>query len=158
MPIGQTNKDSLGQSPKKVTVKRLICFDGSSSADRQSGRLTFGFVSGPGVDLVSAFDNTAGACDAPKRVVVQSAIREVKFITSPGGKLTVRILANCRRGALSPRAAKACARGAGFEDIGPAKIFSKFQIDYVFDGDKVALAAPSRTSKRAYDACSAEVD
>ncbi len=134
----------------------LVCFAESSSADRQSARLTFGFIPDSKVDLAGAFDNTGSACDAPRRVVVQSAIREVRFIPGAGGKLTVRILANCRRGLLSARSAKACARGAGFDDIGPAAAFRPFQMDYAFDGEKFSLTPASRPVKTAYDACSAE--
>ncbi|MBZ5610038.1 MAG: hypothetical protein LAP38_17385 [Acidobacteriia bacterium] len=143
--------------PGRMGRDGLVCFADSSSADRQSARLAFGFVPESQVDLAAAFDNTGGACDAPRRVVVQSAIREVRFIPGAAGKLTVRILANCRRGPLSARSSKACARGAGFEDISPAVPFRAFQIDYGFDGEKFSLAAASQAVKRAYDVCSAEV-
>jgi hypothetical protein len=142
--------------PGKNGRDGLVCFAASSSADHQRARLTFGFVPEPKIDVATAIDNTAGACDAPRRIVVQSAIREVRFTKIPNGKWSVRVLANCRRGPLSPRSAKACRQGAGFADIGPSTPFRKFEIDYSFDGEALSLAPASRLMKRAYDACTAE--
>ena len=135
----------------------LLCFTASPADDRQSARLTFGWVGSAKAELLAAFDNTAGACDAPRRVVAQSAIREVRLVPLPAGKVTLRITANCRRGLLSAASLKACGRGAGFEDIGPVGQFRGFRIDYVFDGGSFSLASASKAVKQAYDACSAEV-
>jgi hypothetical protein len=136
----------------------LLCFSASPADDRQSAALTFGYAgSEPRVELLKAFDNTGGACDAPKRVVVQSAMREVKLAPAPNGKWTLRITANCRRGSLSAASLKACGRGAGFEDIGPAGLFHGFRVDYLFDGAAFSLAPASKAIKQAYDVCSAEV-
>jgi hypothetical protein len=136
----------------------LLCFAAASSDERQSAALTFGYVAGEQrAELLKAFDNTGGACDAPKRVVVQSAIRDVKLVPGVGGKVTLRIVANCRRGMLSAASLKACGRGAGFEDIGPAGVFRGFRIDYLFDGGAFSIAAASKPVKQAYDGCSAEV-
>jgi len=137
----------------------LVCFSDTNSPDQASGRLTAGYIGDKEKDpaewhLADAFDNTPGACDAPARPVIQSAIQQVTFVPGAGGKLTLRIVARCRRGPLNARSRKACANGPGFEDIGPALPFRTFRIDYNFNGDAFSLAPLSRASKQAYDACS----
>ncbi len=133
----------------------LICFADANSPDQSSGRLSFSYPSENEIELTKVFDNTGGACDAPNRAIVQSAIQQASFLPGTGGKMTVRILARCRRGPLSPRARKACAQGPGFEDIGPAVPFRTFRIDYNFNGETLSLAPYSQAVKKAYDACSA---
>jgi hypothetical protein len=154
--VSQTDKLPVGQC-RKVPAREgrdgLVCFAVSSSADRQNARLTFGYIPGESADLLGAFDNTAGACDAPKRVVVQSAIQDVKFVPGAEGKVTLRITASCRRGLLSARSLKACASGTGFEDISPAAPFRTFRVDYGFNGDAFSIVAVSRAVKLAYDVC-----
>ena len=136
----------------------LVCYEASSAPDHEQARLTFAYLSDQKIDLLTAFDNTGGACESPKRVVVQSAIQDVKFIPGAAGKLSVSISARCRRGPLSDGSRKACARGAGFlDDIRPAALFRSFRVDYVFNGDTFSLATLSRTVKQAYDACASEV-
>lgn len=136
----------------------LVCYEASSTPDREQARLTFSYLPAEQkTDFAVAFDNTGGACDAPRRLVVQSAIQDVKFVPGAGGKLTVSILARCRRGPLNEASRRACGRGAGFlDDIRPAAIFRTFRIDYAFNGDGFSLAATSRTLKQAYDVCAAE--
>jgi hypothetical protein len=133
----------------------LVCYEATSSADREEARLTFLLLSEKKIDLAVAFDNTAGACDKPKSVVVQSAIQDVKFTPGAGGKVTVSITARCRRGPLSDRSRKACASGPGFSDIGPAVAFRNFRMEYVFSGDAFSLAPASKAIKQAYDVCTA---
>ena len=157
--VSQTDKLPVGQC-RKVPARDgrdgLVCFTVTPSADRQNARLTFGYISGETAELLGAFDNTAGACDAPMRVVVQSAIQDVKFVPGAEGKLTLRITASCRRGLLSARSLKACASGTGFEDISPAVPFRTFRVDYGFKGEAFSIAPVSRAVKQAYDACAAE--
>ena len=136
----------------------LVCYETSSTPDREQARLTFSYLPEQKIDLLAAFDNTGGACDSPKRVVVQSAIQGVKFVPGAPGKLSISISARCRRGPLSEGSRRACARGAGFlDDIRPAAMFRTFRVDYAFSGDGFSLAAASRLAKQAYDACVAEV-
>jgi hypothetical protein len=133
----------------------LLCYEAASTTDREDARLTFSSLPDQKSDLVVASDNTGGACDLPKRIVVQSAIQDVKLIPGAGGKLTLAITARCRRGPLSDRSRKACARGPGFEDIGPLTPFRTFRLEYAFNGDAFSLAAASKAAKQAYDACAA---
>lgn len=155
--VSQTDRLPVGQCrrvPARDGRDGLVCFTVTSSDDRQNARLTFGYIPGETADLLGAFDNTPGACDAPKRVVVQSAIQDVKFVTGAEGKLTLRITASCRRGLLSARSIKACASGTGFEDISPAVPFRAFRVDYGFNGETFSVVPVSRVPKQAYDACS----
>ena len=137
----------------------LICYETLSTPDREQARLTFSYIAAEQkVDLLAAFDNTGGACDSPKRVVVQSAIQEVKFMSGAAGRLSISISTRCRRGPLSEGSRKVCARGATFlDDIRPAALFRRFRVDYVFNGDAFSLTAPTRTATEAYDTCAAEV-
>jgi len=136
----------------------LVCYEASSTPDREQARLTISYLPEQKIDLLAAFDNTGGACESPKRVVVQSAIQDVKFAPGAPGKLGISISARCRRGPLSEGSRKACARGAGFlDDIRPAALFRTFRIEYAFNGETFSLAAASRLAKQAYDACVAEV-
>lgn len=134
----------------------LVCFSDVSSPDQSAGWLTAGYAGEKHLELARAFDNTGAACNTPALPVIQSAIQQVTFVPGAGGKLTLRILARCRRGPLSARSRMACASGPGFEDIGPALPFRTFRFDYAFDGEAFSLAAVSRATKQAYDACSAE--
>ena len=134
----------------------LVCYAASSTQDRDQARLTFSYLGEQPIDLLAALDNTSGACDTPKRIVVQSAIQEVKFLPASSGKMSLTISARCRRGPLSERSRKACARGPGFEDIGPATVFRTFRIQYAFNGDTFSLAAASKPAKQAYGTCVAE--
>jgi hypothetical protein len=134
----------------------LVCFADANSPDQSMARLTAGFAGEKEQDLAQAFDNTGGACNAPNRPVIQSAIQQVNFVPAADGRLTLRILARCRRGPLSPRSRKSCATGPGFEDIGPALPFRTFRFDYAFKGEAFSLAPAGRASKQAYDACLAE--
>jgi hypothetical protein len=151
LPVGRCRKvrSSTGRDA-------LVCFSDASSPDQSTGRLTAGFIGERDVELTRAFDSTGGACNAPSHLVIQSAIQQVSFIPGADGKLTLRILARCRRGPLSARSRKSCATGPGFEDIGPALPFRSFRFDYVFNGEAFSLAPSSRASKLAYDACLAE--
>jgi len=133
----------------------LVCYEAVSSADREEARLTFSLLPEKKTDLATAFDNTAGACDAPKRVVVQSVIQDVKFTPVAGGKVTVAITAHCRRGPLSERSRKACASGPGFSDIAPTAVFRNFRVEYALNGDALSLAPASKAIKQAYDVCAA---
>jgi hypothetical protein len=133
----------------------LVCYEAMTMPDREEARMTFSLLPDRKNDLAAALDNTGGACDSPQRVVVQSAIQDVKFTPGAGGKVTVAITARCRRGPLSERSRKACARGPGFEDIGPTVPFRTFRLEYVFTGDAFSLAPASAAAKRAYDACTA---
>ncbi len=136
----------------------LVCYEASSTPDRERARLTLSYLPDQKIDLLAAFDNTGGACESPRRVVVQSAIQDVKFVPGAPGKLGISISARCRRGPLSEGSRKACARGAGFlDDIRPAALFRTFRVDYAFNGDGFSLAAASRLVKQAYDTCAAEV-
>ena len=134
----------------------LVCFSDANSPDQATGRLAAGFIGGQELELAKVFDNTGGACNTPGAPVIQSAIQQVSFVPGADGKLTLRILARCRRGPLSARSRKACATGPGFEDIGPALTFRAFRIDYAFNGETFSLTLASRAAKLAYDACSAE--
>lgn len=134
----------------------LVCFTDANSPDQSMARLTAGFTGEKDQDLAQALDNTGGACNAPDRPVIQSAIQQVSFVPAANGRLTLRILARCRRGPLSARSRKSCASGPGFEDIGPALPFRTFRFDYVFNGEAFSLAPAGRASKQAYDACLAE--
>ncbi|HLH00199.1 MAG TPA: hypothetical protein VKX49_28085 [Bryobacteraceae bacterium] len=135
----------------------LVCYSATVTQDLEHARLEFSYLPAEQkTALVSALDNTGGACEAPKRVVVQSALQEVRFNSGTGGKMSLNVTARCRRGPLSPRSRAACARGPGFEDIGPAAPFRNFRIDYIFNGETFSLAPASRLSKQAYDACAAE--
>jgi|SRR5271165_4470962 len=133
----------------------LLCYEAMMTTDREDARLTFWLLPDRKNDLAVAFDDTGGACDSPKRLVVQSAIQDVKFTSVAGGKATVTVTAPCRRGPLSERSRKACARGPGFEDIGPTAPFRTFRIEYLFSGDAFSLTPPGAAAKRAYDACTA---
>jgi hypothetical protein len=133
----------------------LVCFTDASWPDQSTGSLTAGYAGEKDLELANVFDNTGGACNTPGRPVIQSAIQQVTFLPGTDGKLTLRILARCRRGLLSPRSRKSCAAGPGFEDIGPAVPFRSFRIDYAFNGEAFSRAPYSRASKQAYDACSA---
>jgi hypothetical protein len=134
----------------------LVCFADASSADQATGRLTAGYIGEKELELAKVFDNTGGACNTPGGPVIQSAIQQVSFVPGADGKLTLRIIARCRRGPLSARSRKSCTTGPGFEDIGPALPFRTFRIDHAFNGEAFSLAPASRASKQAYDACSAE--
>ncbi len=143
--------------PSRSGRDGLVCYEASSTPDHEQARLTFSYLPEQKIDLLTAFDNTAGACDAPKRVVVQSAISEAKFTTGPGGKLTVSISARCRRGPLNETSRRACARGATFlDDIRPAALFRTFRIDHAFNGETFSLAPSSRLARQSYDVCAAE--
>lgn len=133
----------------------LVCFADANTQDQASGRLTFSYPGEDEMELARVLDNTGGACNAPTSDVVQAAIQQVSFTPGPDRKLTLRILARCRRGPLSARSRKACAAGPGFEDIGPTLPFRTFRIDYAFNGEKVSLAPYSQAVKKAYDACTA---
>jgi len=154
--VSQTDALPSGQC-RKVSGRDgrdgLVCFAVTSSRDSQLAQLSFGYIAGDNADLLQAFDNTASACDQPKRVVIQSAILDVKFVPGSGKKLTLRITATCRKGLLNANSLKACKSGTGFEDIGPAAPFRNFRIDYNFDGTTLSLASASRIAKLAYDAC-----
>ena len=134
----------------------LLCFIEASSADQSRARVSAGYVGETELALANAFDNTGTACADPAHPAIQSAIQQVSFLPGAAGKLTLRILARCRRGPLSARSRKACASGPGFEDIGPAVPFRTFRIDYAFNGEAFSLAPESRASKQAYETCSAE--
>jgi hypothetical protein len=134
----------------------LVCFADASSPEQAMGRVTAGYIGDKELELARAFDNTGDACSFPTRPVIQSAIQQVNFVPGPDGKLTLRMVAQCRRGPLSARSRKACAAGPGFEDIGPALPFRSFRFDYTFNGDTFSLAPTSRAAKQAYEACSAE--
>ena len=133
----------------------LLCYETTSTPDREDARLTFSLLPEQRTDLVTALDNTGGACDSPKRLVVQSAIQDVKLAPGAGGKLTLGITARCRRGPLSDRSRKACTRGPGFEDIGPVAPFRTFRFEYAFNGDTFSLAPAGKAAKQAYDTCAA---
>jgi hypothetical protein len=133
----------------------LVCYEAASSADREEARLTLSLLPEKKIDLAVAFDNTAGACDKPKGVVVQSAIQDVKFTPAAGGKVTIAITTRCRRGPFNDRSRKACASGPGFANIGPAVAFRNFRMDYVLSGDAFSLASASKAIKQAYDLCAA---
>ena len=151
LPIGRCRK------VKSQTGRdALVCFTDAGSADQATGRLTAGYIGDKDLDLARVFDNTGGACSVPDRPVIQSAIQQVNFVPGTDGKLTLRIVAQCRRGPLSARSRKACATGPGFENIGPSLPFRTFRFDYTFNGAVFSLAPNSRASKQAYDACSAE--
>ncbi|HEX6893658.1 MAG TPA: hypothetical protein VF146_00200 [Bryobacteraceae bacterium] len=136
----------------------LVCYSAIVTQDEEKARLDFyDLAAAQKTELLSAFDNTGGACDAPKRVVAQSAIQEARFVSGAGGKLSLAITARCRRGPLSPRSRTACARGPGFEDIGPVAPFRTFRLTYLFNGEAFSLTTASTAAKRAYDACRAEV-
>jgi len=136
----------------------LVCYEASSTPDRELARLTLSYLTEQKIDLLAAFDNTGGACDSPKRAVVQSAIQDVKFVPGAPGKLGISISARCRRGPLSEGSRKACARGAGFlDDIRPAALFRTFRVEYAFNGETFSLAPASRLAKQSYDTCAAEV-
>jgi len=151
LPIGRCRKVR-----SRTGRDALVCFSDASSPDQSTGRLIAGFIGEKDVELTQAFDNTGGACNAPNRPVIQSAIQQVSFLPGPDSKLTLRILARCRRGPLSARSRKSCATGPGFEDIGPALPFRTFRFDYVLNGEAFSLAPTGRASKLAYDACLAE--
>jgi hypothetical protein len=151
LPIGRCRKVR-----NRAGRDALVCFTETNSPDQSTGRLTAGFIGEKDVDLAKALDNTGGACNAPNRPVIQSAIQQVSFVPVADGRLTLRILARCRRGPLSARSRKSCATGPGFEDIGPALPFRTFRFDYTFNGEAFSLAPAGRASKQAYDACLAE--
>ena len=134
----------------------LVCFTEASSPDQSTGLLTAGYIGEKFLEMATAFDNTGGACNASARPVIQSAIQQVSFVPAAGGKLTLRILARCRRGPLSARSRKSCAAGPGFEDIGPALPFRTFRFDYLFNGEAFSTAPASRAMKQTYDACSTQ--
>ncbi len=154
--------DELPDGPCRKIASRggrdsLVCYAASTAPDREDAHLTFSYLPAERKsELLAALDNTSGACDAPKRTVVQSAIQDVKFTPGVGGKLTLAISARCRRGPLSDRSRRACARGPGFEDIGPVAAFRTFRMDYAFDGEMFSLAAASKPVKQAYDVCAAD--
>jgi hypothetical protein len=157
--VGKTGDLPVGSCKKiqnRIGRDGLVCFTDHMMSGESSARLTFGYVGEKEIDLVSAFDNTAEVCSGSQRVVIQSAIQQATFLPGAAGKLTLRILARCRRGLLSARSRKSCATGPGFEDIGPALPFRTFRFDYVFNGEAFSLAPAGRTSKQAYDACLAE--
>ncbi len=134
----------------------LVCYEASSTQDHEQAQLTFSYLPEQKIDLLAAFDSTGGACDSPERVVVQSAIQDVRFVPGGGGKLSISISARCRRGPLNEGSRRACARGAGFlDDIRPAAMFRTFRVDYAFTGDSFSLVAPSRAVKQAYELCAA---
>ena len=151
LPIGSCRK-----LRNRAGRDALVCFSDVSSSDQATASLTASYIGDKNTDLAQAFDNTGGACNTPTRPVIQSAIQQVSFVAGAEGKLTLRIVAQCRRGLLSARSRKACAAGPGFEDIGPALPFRAFRFDYTFNGASFALAPNSRASKQAYDACVAE--
>ena len=151
LPVGRCRK-----TRSRAGRDALVCFTDASSPDQSTGRLSAGFIGEKDVELTKALDNTGGACNATSPPVIQSAIQQVSFIPGAEGKLTLRVLARCRRGPLSARSRKSCTSGPGFEDIGPALPFRTFRFDYVFNGEAFLLAPASRASKLAYDACSAE--
>jgi hypothetical protein len=135
----------------------LLCYEASVSADREDARISFSVLPDQKTDLAVALDNTGGACDSPKPMVVQSAIQPVvlKVSISGGARLTMTVSLRCRRGPLSERSRKACARGSGFEDIGPVARFRTFPLEYAFNGNTFSLAPASKPVKQAYDACAA---
>lgn len=141
--------------PRRDGRDGLLCYEAASTTDREDARLTFSILPDQKIDLAVAMDNTGGACDSPKRIVVQSAIQDVKLSPGAGGKLTLAINARCRRGSLSDRSRKACARGPGFEDIGPVSSFRTFRLEYAFNGDTFSLTPASKPMKQAYEACTA---
>jgi hypothetical protein len=151
LPVGRCRKVR-----SRTGRDALVCFSDASSPDQSTGRLTAGLIGENDVELAKAFDNTGGACNAPNRPVIQSAIQQVSFAPGADSKQTLRILARCRRGPLSARSRKSCAAGPGFEDIGPALPFRTFRFDYTFNGEAFSLAPTGRASKQAYDACLAE--
>ncbi len=151
LPIGRCRKVR-----NRAGRDALVCFSDANSPDQATGRLTTGYIGDKELELAKVFDNTGSACNTPGAPVIQSAIQQVSFVPGADSKLTLRILARCRRGPLSARSRKACATGPGFEDIGPALAFRTFRIDYAFNGEAFSLTAPSRAAKLAYDACSAE--
>ena len=151
LPIGRCRKVR-----NRAGRDALVCFSDANTPDQSTGRLTAGHVGEKELELDKVFDNTGGACNAIGRPVIQSAIQQVSFVPGAGGKLTLRILARCRRGQLSARSRKSCAAGPGFEDIGPALPFRTFRFDYAFNGEAFSLAPATRLSKQAYEACSSE--
>jgi hypothetical protein len=151
LPIGRCRKVR-----NRAGRYALVCFTDASSSDQSTGWLTAGYIGEKDLELANVFDNTGGACNAPDRPVIQSAIQQVSFVPGANGKLTLRIVTRCRRGPLSARSRKACAAGPGFEDMGPALPFRTFRIDYTFNGEAFSLTPYSRASKLAYDACAAE--
>ncbi len=68
-PRRATMRFSVSRPPQRLT--------------RQSGSLTFGFIPDKPTDLAKAFDNTGGRLRCARRVVVQSAIREVRVHQDP---------------------------------------------------------------------------
>jgi hypothetical protein len=157
--VSQTTGLPIGRCRKirnRARRDALVCFTDATFSDQASGELTAGYLGQKELELAKVLDSTGGACNAPGRPVIQSAIQQVTFVPAADGKMTLRILARCRRGPLSARSRKACAAGPGFEDIGPALPFRTFRIDYAFNGEAFSLAPYSRAVKQAYDACSAE--
>jgi hypothetical protein len=151
LPIGRCRKIH-----SRSGREALVCFSDASFPDQAAGRLSAGYIAEKDVELAKAFDNTGGACNVPAAPVIQSAIQQVSFVPGVDGKLTLRILARCRRGPLNARSRKSCAAGPGFEEIGPTQPFRTFRIDYAFNGEAFSLTPASRASKQAYDACSAD--
>jgi hypothetical protein len=151
LPIGRCRKVR-----SRAGRDALICFSDANSPDQATGRLAAGYIGDQELELAKVFDNTGSACNTPGAPVIQSAIQQVSFVPGADSKLTLRILARCRRGPLSARSRKACATGPGFEDIGPALALRTFRIDYAFNGEAFSLTVASRAAKLAYDACSAE--
>lgn len=151
LPIGRCRKVR-----SRAGRDALVCFTDASSPDQSTGSLIAGYTGEKHLELAKVFDNTGGACNATSRPVIQSAIQQVSLVPATDGRLTLRVLARCRRGPLSPRSRKSCASGPGFEDIGPALPFRTFRFDYAFNGEAFTLAPASRALKQAYDACSAE--
>jgi hypothetical protein len=157
--VGQASGVPTGRCRKvrnRAGRDALVCFADANSSDQSAGRLTAGYIGEKDLDLANVFDNTGGACNAPGRPVIQSAIQQVSFVAGADGKLTLRIVARCRRGPLSARSRKVCSAGPGFEDIGPAVLFRTFRFDYTFNGETFSLAPANRAVKQLYDACSAE--
>jgi hypothetical protein len=150
LPIGRCHKIR-----NRAGRDALVCFTDARSSDQAIGQLTAGYIGEKDLKLATAFDNTGGACNAAGHTVIQSAIQQLSFIPGANGKLTLRIVAQCRRGPLSARSRKSCAAGPGFEDIGPALPFRAFRIHYTFDGEGFSLASASRATKQAYETCSA---
>jgi hypothetical protein len=151
LPVGRCRKVR-----SRAGRDALVCFTDASSPDQSTARLTAGFIGAKDQELARALDNTGGACNSPSRPVIQSALQQVTFVPGSDAKLTLRILAQCRRGPLSARSRKSCAAGPGFEDIGPALPFRTFRFDYAFNGEAFSLAPTGRASKQAHDACVAE--
>jgi hypothetical protein len=170
---------AIGQC-RKIRNRRgldgLLCMSEDQWGGDKRGWLSFGYV-GTGDflndDIVSVKDDDSGgllrlvdnlgeACfslygsDRPHRriIAIEAKIASLRLSPVVRGRFRMTILAQCRRGRLTPQAERVCKEDGDPGQTPPlANSMRRFRIEYEFDRRKFSLLPSSKAAATAYRAC-----